>query len=147
MQYKYAEEESIEDFLLCPICSEPFDEPIDHTDCGQTFCKKCIQPLKSCPMCRGNINNIQITSKVIRGLLDNLKVCCIFVYFGREINIILNYIYFLLVNISLTNLLFLSKKEIITINFFLNSISFFVIILFKYSLFFIILFTKIFLFK
>jgi hypothetical protein len=84
MQYKYAKEKSIEDFLLCPICSELFDEPIDHTDCGQTFCKKCIQPLKSCPMCRGNINNTQTTSKVIRGLLNNLKVCFYILYIWKK---------------------------------------------------------------
>jgi hypothetical protein len=77
MQYKYAEEESIEEFLLCPICSEPFIEPIDHTDCCQTFCKKCITPLKICPICRGNMNNTNPTSKVIGGLLDNIKVCFI----------------------------------------------------------------------
>jgi uncharacterized protein YfcZ (UPF0381/DUF406 family) len=37
MQYKYMEEKSIEDFLLCPICSKLFDELMDHTDCGQLF--------------------------------------------------------------------------------------------------------------
>ncbi|KAK6465255.1 hypothetical protein DFJ63DRAFT_332687 [Scheffersomyces coipomensis] len=91
------------DHLLCPICQEPFIEPLT-TICGHTFCKECIfecfkmakdsssgstssnvngeQKLSGCcpldrtPIDSANVNDLFPTPLLINNLIDDLKVYC-----------------------------------------------------------------------
>ncbi|CAF3936058.1 unnamed protein product [Rotaria sp. Silwood1] len=49
-------ENSIDEDLFCPICTEPFEEPVCANQCGHTFCRKCIintfRTKSQCPTCR-----------------------------------------------------------------------------------------------
>ena len=74
MQYVYANEDSIDNDLICPICTSPFDVPVFHVECGNTFCKKCTQSLKKCPICQQPLSNIIPSPKMVYSQLDKLKV-------------------------------------------------------------------------
>src|SRR5574337_691939 len=82
MQYTYKEEDSIGESLLCPICTSPFVDPVDHLDCRNIFCKKCVENIKDCPLCRKPITNTIPPPKAFVGQLDKLKV-------SKQINIII----------------------------------------------------------
>ncbi|CAN3352843.1 hypothetical protein DICA4_A01926 [Diutina catenulata] len=80
------------DHLNCPICQQPFIEPLT-TVCGHTFCKECIQecfkmakdgdthkgscPLDRTPLDATNINELFPTPLIITNLVDDLKVYCL----------------------------------------------------------------------
>lgn len=80
------------DHLNCPICQQPFIEPLT-TICGHTFCKECIQecfkmakdgnvtrgscPLDRTPLDATNINQLFPTPLLITNLVDDLKVYCL----------------------------------------------------------------------
>ncbi|KAK6204573.1 uncharacterized protein RJT21DRAFT_117012 [Scheffersomyces amazonensis] len=83
--------------LICPICQEPFIEPLT-TICGHTFCKECIFecfkmsknnnngnsndhssgccPLDRTPIDSANGNDLFPTPLLIINLIDDLKVYC-----------------------------------------------------------------------
>ena len=54
--YEYINEKSIPEDLLCPICTDPLEEPVSANQCGHTFCRKCITntfcTMSQCPTCR-----------------------------------------------------------------------------------------------
>ncbi|KAG2733352.1 hypothetical protein G9P44_004342 [Scheffersomyces stipitis] len=86
------------DHLNCPICQQPFMEPLT-TICGHTFCKECIYeclkmaksnqqssgsdslsgycPLDRTPIDSANINDLFPTPLLISNLIDDLKVYCL----------------------------------------------------------------------
>jgi len=74
---QYLQEDSIPSELLCCVCICPFMEPMVHTNCGNTFCKRCIDRLHCCPLCRNSIQGHLIEApKIILSLLHKLKVVC-----------------------------------------------------------------------
>ncbi|KAK6454995.1 uncharacterized protein RJT20DRAFT_54133 [Scheffersomyces xylosifermentans] len=86
------------DHLHCPICQQPFIEPLT-TICGHTFCKECIFecfkmskssrtgngsdvlsgccPLDRTPIDSANSNDLFPTPLLITNLIDDLKVYCL----------------------------------------------------------------------
>lgn len=73
---QYLCEDNIDSEFLCPICFSPFEEPMFHQPCLNTFCKQCI--LDVCPLCRGIINehNFVKVPRAFQNLLDKLQVIC-----------------------------------------------------------------------
>ncbi len=74
MELKYIAQDSIDEDLICSICKKPFVEPVYHFDCGNTFCKKCIQTLQTCSFCNEELSNIMPSPKTLLNQLDKLKV-------------------------------------------------------------------------
>ena len=68
-----------DDDLLCQVCFDFFENPVDHTECGLTLCSKCckrIQDLKqACPSCREPLVNVHPNRSLAR-IVDKLKVIC-----------------------------------------------------------------------
>lgn len=86
------------DHLSCPICQQPFMDPMT-TICGHTFCKECIFeclkmsknysnseesinitgccPLDRTPLDSANINDLFPSPLLISNLIDDLKVSCL----------------------------------------------------------------------
>ncbi|ODV81978.1 uncharacterized protein CANTADRAFT_43419 [Suhomyces tanzawaensis NRRL Y-17324] len=81
--------------LNCPICQQPFIDPLT-TVCGHTFCKDCIFeclkmsnryettselsgccPLDRTPLSCSNTNDLFPTPLLITNLIDDLKVHCL----------------------------------------------------------------------
>jgi len=70
-------DENISTEFTCPICHEPFYNPVTHIQCGNTFCKFCVSSLNTCPLCRENINLSNfISTKLVKNIVDALKVKC-----------------------------------------------------------------------
>lgn len=79
--FDYVDLDSISDELICPICSLPFMDPVVHnpsSECGNTFCRSCVQSCKVCPFCRGENfqNECSAAPKIISKQLEKLKVIC-----------------------------------------------------------------------
>ncbi|KAF0979420.1 hypothetical protein FDP41_001763 [Naegleria fowleri] len=76
--FNYVDLDKIDDYLICPICSFPFFEPVIHATCGNTFCNECADPLKPCPMCReADFASLRFpAAKNLQSQLDKLKVFC-----------------------------------------------------------------------
>ena len=92
--------------LICSICHNIFDNAI-NTECGHTFCKKCVQMCiqsnhKECPQCRkqlrkkrsnriANDNNCVIISNIVftrnlivNAMVNELKIKCNFDFNGCQ---------------------------------------------------------------
>ena len=81
MSYTYINDDQIDIELRCTICDEPFQSPVNCTNCGNTFCQVCIikwmQRQLSCPSCRQMGNNfLPVISRVILNQLNRLLVQC-----------------------------------------------------------------------
>jgi hypothetical protein len=65
--------------LNCPICLNPFNEPV-MLDCLHTFCFKCISNhlsnSKTCPIDRHLNPTILKVPLIINQILDNIQVTC-----------------------------------------------------------------------
>ncbi len=85
VNYEYINKTSIDPELICIICSAPFNDPL-CTPCDHTFCRECITGwtntgIGECPVCRQklvSIDNLVQASRVVRNMLDQLPVKCIF---------------------------------------------------------------------
>lgn len=82
------------DHLTCPICKQPFLQPMS-TLCGHTFCKECIEeclkmgsslddvsgcgfcPLDRTSISSEDINDLFPTPLIITNMVDELKVYCL----------------------------------------------------------------------
>lgn len=80
------------DHLQCPVCKQPFVNPMT-TICGHTFCQDCIEeclkmskspskeegfcPLDRTPLSRHNIHDIFPTPLLIANMVDELTVYCL----------------------------------------------------------------------
>ena len=45
------------DALQCPVCFEIVLEPV-QTNCGHLFCKKCVEGITKCPVCREQFTSV-----------------------------------------------------------------------------------------
>ena len=85
--YVYMDESTIDDELKCPICTQPFEEPVSLS-CQHTFCHQCIQiwleENRSCPTCRECPDSSEdqqiiyspINTHIVNNQLDRLLVRC-----------------------------------------------------------------------
>lgn len=81
--FEYENEESINQNLICGICTDPFIDPVE-TPCHHSFCLHCLNIWlntsgSTCPTCRKlvtkrNVN--QITVRSFLSMLDQLTVKC-----------------------------------------------------------------------
>ena len=55
--------------LQCPVCFEIVLKPV-QTSCGHLFCKKCIQGVTTCPVCRKRFTSVpdQFNNRRVRSL-------------------------------------------------------------------------------
>lgn len=60
--------------LSCPICRDVFDNPFIASCCGNTFCKLCINPPGTCPLCRKNAGFI--FNKAVHTMVENTEYIC-----------------------------------------------------------------------
>ena len=83
--FVYMDDVSIDVEFKCPICFEPFDNPVS-TPCDHTFCRKCIEnSIKcnqnpTCPSCRhGSLskNNLVPANRIISNRIDRYTVKCL----------------------------------------------------------------------
>ncbi|KAJ3451470.1 rich repeat and nacht domain-containing protein [Anaeramoeba flamelloides] len=80
--YKFVSN-NIEESLICSVCQQPFQEPIDSC-CKHTFCKLCLQYLfennEDCPICQQPFSNkeyqISVNSEIINQKISYLDVQC-----------------------------------------------------------------------
>eukprot|EP00826_Nyctotherus_ovalis_P055468 TRINITY_DN7363_c0_g2_i5.p1 TRINITY_DN7363_c0_g2~~TRINITY_DN7363_c0_g2_i5.p1 ORF type:complete len:304 (-),score=75.13 TRINITY_DN7363_c0_g2_i5:81-992(-) len=72
-------DESISDVLLCKICFELLEDPVECSECNSEFCRKCIDHwFARNPVCpnRCSSASLQKPHKVIINMLMALKVTC-----------------------------------------------------------------------
>ncbi|XP_055335838.1 E3 ubiquitin-protein ligase NRDP1-like [Paramacrobiotus metropolitanus] len=81
------EEGSVDkDLLVCPICMDVFDHPVELPDCQHIFCQSCIarwlQGKSECPLDRNPVkqaNNrcyLRPPNRTIAALLEKLRIRC-----------------------------------------------------------------------
>jgi hypothetical protein len=73
-KFDYTENRNEE--LECPVCMEYYKDPIQHTECGNLFCKECIKN-DVCPICRNTIEHYCNAPKIILNMLRNIQVKCL----------------------------------------------------------------------
>ncbi|ELT99533.1 hypothetical protein CAPTEDRAFT_128127 [Capitella teleta] len=79
---------TVDEELVCPICSGVLEEPLQAPNCEHAFCGGCInewltrQP--TCPVDRGAItpNQLKPVPRILRNLLSRLEISCDNVSFG-----------------------------------------------------------------
>lgn len=72
--------DKIEDDLICGICKDVLNEPI-NLPCPHIFCQKCLSKNKEnkCPICRLNYTDSPLMlNSYVNQMVCNLKVKCIF---------------------------------------------------------------------
>ena len=72
----------------CSVCLSILKEPhLIDCDCGSSFCRTCIQPIKSegkpCPLCNGPFTT-DIPNRQLNRTLNSLQVYCSYKAFGCE---------------------------------------------------------------
>ncbi|KAJ3148793.1 E3 ubiquitin-protein ligase LNX [Geranomyces michiganensis] len=87
---KFAYIEALDSDLNCPITLEPLIDPVELVNCGHTCSKPHLEKWlrdgrsRGCPVCRAGVppaaENVMayraVTSRVLLGILDKLKVKC-----------------------------------------------------------------------
>lgn len=70
--YSYLDEDQL---LLCPVCLDPFNEPV-VLPCRHVCCKLCAKQLNCCPLDREPFNQVQDAPFLISELVSRLRICC-----------------------------------------------------------------------
>ncbi|CAF1112875.1 unnamed protein product [Adineta steineri] len=74
---EYINDKSIPEDLLCPICTDPLEEPLSANQCGHTFCRQCItdtfQTMSQCPTCRYTLTLEDFQPVTLRPFLNQLN--------------------------------------------------------------------------
>ncbi|KAM9958919.1 hypothetical protein ACTFIW_012509 [Dictyostelium discoideum] len=77
--FKYLEPEKIDNGLECAICLEVLNDPVVESQCGQMFCRECINNAISvkpiCPLCNQKAS-IGIVAKYVSNKLNEALVTC-----------------------------------------------------------------------
>ncbi|XP_029382286.1 uncharacterized protein LOC115058875 [Echeneis naucrates] len=69
---------SMEEHLTCCICWNTFEDPVT-TDCGHSFCKKCLESSSkcgrgSCPICKKPLSRIPEVNIVLRDIVQQQEL-------------------------------------------------------------------------
>ena len=74
-------QEEVNQELICGICTDVLEHPLECLSCQNSFCKECIQLWQQrsneCTNCRNPLS-LQRSHKFLRSVLDNLRVSCIY---------------------------------------------------------------------
>ncbi|KAN0021694.1 hypothetical protein ACTFIU_003838 [Dictyostelium citrinum] len=86
--FKYLEPDKIDNGLECAICLEILNDPVVESQCGQMFCRECINNAISvkpiCPLCNQKAS-IGIVAKYVSNKLNEALVTCIICNDGSSI--------------------------------------------------------------
>ena len=77
--------DKVDEDLTCQfICMEPLVDPVEHLQCENLFCRRCLQQVDAtCPVCRIKIDLKQDSkdlgrpSRRERNKMDDIPVCCL----------------------------------------------------------------------
>ena len=78
------EKEHLED-LICSICLEPLWEPVQHNECGNSFCLSCLEEWSAshgaCPLCKLGVDtkskgSVSRVANLVLAQLDRFRVKC-----------------------------------------------------------------------
>jgi hypothetical protein len=87
-RFRYAEKGEQPEHLVCSVCLEVLWEPVQHNQCGNSFCLSCLEGviknnnIPTCPMCKDGIDTKDKTCispvllKSFKSMLDNVHVHC-----------------------------------------------------------------------
>lgn len=78
VKYTYVNEDSIPEDLKCKICHCPLQDALIHKECGEMFCRLCIQGHENCPECQVKLidNDLYPAPSAINNMLDRFMVVC-----------------------------------------------------------------------
>ncbi|KAH8244582.1 hypothetical protein KR038_008772 [Drosophila bunnanda] len=80
----------VDDELLCPICADVLEEPVQSVGCEHAYCRRCIDQwmrLKQiCPVDRSTLQpeHLGNVSRLMRNMLARLKIKCSFAENGCD---------------------------------------------------------------
>lgn len=75
-KFDYHNPEAIDEELKCPICLDPFVEPVVLKCCEHMLCKNCAEPCAECPLCRGMHKPFANPPRLIMNMLSRIDVSC-----------------------------------------------------------------------
>ncbi|CAF3009879.1 unnamed protein product [Rotaria sp. Silwood2] len=77
IDWKNMTEDSIDEELFCPICTDPFEEHVCANQCGHIFCRKCIINTfcirSQCPTCHHTLTIDDFHPVTTRHFLNQLN--------------------------------------------------------------------------
>ncbi|RWS07556.1 RING finger protein-like protein [Dinothrombium tinctorium] len=82
--------DEIDEELKCPVCCGVLEDPVQGRKCEHAFCRKCIvewvRTSETCPVdrCVLQLSHLQTIPRIIRNLLNHLRVRCDFVLSGCQ---------------------------------------------------------------
>lgn len=73
-------EQPVEEELLCSLCLEVFDRPVNACAQGHTFCTTCLTQAQAsrqtCPQCRGELFSTPPPNRPLQNMISKLAVRC-----------------------------------------------------------------------
>ncbi|OQV25543.1 putative E3 ubiquitin-protein ligase NRDP1 [Hypsibius exemplaris] len=78
------------DLVICPVCLDVLESPVELPDCEHVFCGACIKNwfdtgVKVCPLDRIPVTRkLMMPNRTLQVVLDRLKIRCKFVSRGCE---------------------------------------------------------------
>jgi len=74
--FHYINAVEIDEDLKCPICFDPFLEPLTMKCCEYTLCKSCTADCLVCPLCRGDPKPFSNPPRLLLKMLSRIDVSC-----------------------------------------------------------------------
>jgi E3 ubiquitin-protein ligase NRDP1 len=81
----------VENDVICPICREVLEDPLQVPECEHAFCKDCIQEWLTrqtwCPIDRGELvaDRLKPVPRILRNLLSKLDISCDNAKYGCQV--------------------------------------------------------------
>ncbi|XP_017047745.2 E3 ubiquitin-protein ligase NRDP1 [Drosophila ficusphila] len=80
----------VDEELICPICTDVLEEPVQSSQCEHAYCRVCINKWllhkQTCPVDRLDLLTVHLVpvSRLMRNMLSRLKIKCLFAQDGCE---------------------------------------------------------------